>query len=382
MTPGHAGQPRVLLTTDAVGGVWTYTLDVARGFAAKGAIIDLAVLGPVPDDTQRNAAKTIPGLALIETHEPLEWCMPGPAALANCAERLAALAAECGATSVHLHSPSLLGDANWPAPVLVAIHSCVATWWRAVRGNVGGAPVMALPESLGWQAEATRRGLNRAAAVVAPSQAFAASICDIYDVQRPVIVVPNGSSSWVSPPAPARSGALAAGRLWDEGKNIAAVDRAAARLVAESAGIPVIAAGALSGPNGARITLHHAQPAGQLNAAQLSRLMARMTAFIAPAFYEPFGLAILEAARAGMALVLGDIPTLRELWNGAAIFVAPADDAALAATITRLHAVPELAATMGARARRRAARYDIETTISALWDVHARLNRLAVLEMA
>ena len=38
--------------------------------------------------------------------------------------------------------------------------------------------------------------------------------------------------------------------------------------------------------------------------------------------YEPFGLAVLEAAQAGMRLVLSDIPSFRELWDGAATFVA------------------------------------------------------------
>ncbi len=51
--------------------------------------------------------------------------------------------------------------------------------------------------------------------------------------------------------------------------------------------------------------------------------MGEAAIFAHPARYEPFGLAVLEAAMAGCALVLGDIPTLRELWDGAAVFVAP-----------------------------------------------------------
>ncbi len=48
---------------------------------------------------------------------------------------------------------------------------------------------------------------------------------------------------------------------------------------------------------------------------------AAATVFASMARYEPFGLAVLEAAQAGMRLVLSDIPTFRELWDGAAIFV-------------------------------------------------------------
>ena len=64
--------------------------------------------------------------------------------------------------------------------------------------------------------------------------------------------------------------------------------------------------------------------------------MAEAAIFVAPARYEPFGLAVLEAAASGCALVLGDIPTLRELWDGAAMFVAPDSPEALRDTLLRL----------------------------------------------
>ena len=44
--------------------------------------------------------------------------------------------------------------------------------------------------------------------------------------------------------------------------------------------------------------------------------MARASIYALPARYEPFGLSILEAALSGAALVLGDIPSLREVWGG------------------------------------------------------------------
>src|SRR5205085_4727696 len=44
----------------------------------------------------------------------------------------------------------------------------------------------------------------------------------------------------------------------------------------------------------------------------------------------PFGLGILEAAASGCALVLGDIPSLREIWCDAALFVDPGDPSDLA----------------------------------------------------
>lgn len=375
MTRAPSVPDRVFLTTDAVGGVWSYTIDVARGFAEHGADVDIAVLGPAPSAAQHLEAASIPGATVIETNEDLEWCAPGLAALTRSADRLAELAVHRGATTVHLHSPSLIAEAEWPAPVAVTIHSCVATWWQAVRGNAR------LPEMLAWQADATKRGLQRAARVVAPNQAFANAVRQTYRLRRPIRIVPNGRRFQHAPPTSprpsSRFGALAAGRLWDEGKNIAAVDRAAARL-----DIPIFAAGALDGPNGSSVNLAYAQPVGQLDAASLATMMARVAVFVAPAFYEPFGLAILEAAQAGLPLVLGDIPTLRESWDGAAIFIPPADDAALAAAIAQLHTDAHYAAALGATARRRSARFTTGAMVSALWEIHCGLTKVPALEPA
>ena len=69
--------------------------------------------------------------------------------------------------------------------------------------------------------------------------------------------------------------------------------------------------------------------------AHVARHLARQPIFVSTALYEPFGLAVLEAAQAGCALVLSDIPTFRELWDGAARFVPARDDGALACAIER-----------------------------------------------
>ena len=114
---------------------------------------------------------------------------------------------------------------------------------------------------------------------------------------------------------------LTAGRLWDDGKGAALLDRIAPRLSA-----PIRAAGPTSGP-GTQAHLPHLALLGALDEPALAAAYAAATVFASPAHYEPFGLAVLEAAQAGMALVLSDIPTFRELWDGVATFV-PANDEA------------------------------------------------------
>ena len=111
---------------------------------------------------------------------------------------------------------------------------------------------------------------------------------------------------------------------------------------------------------------------GPLNEVHAQLRAARV--FVAPAKYEPFGLAILEAAQEFCALVLGDIPTLRELWGGAAIFVPPDEPEAIRATVQELMSMPGRAANLGARAHVRARRYTARAMGQAYMDLYAQLS--------
>ena len=79
--------------------------------------------------------------------------------------------------------------------------------------------------------------------------------------------------------------------------------------------------------------------------------------YVLPARYEPFGLSVLEAAHSGCALVLGDIPSLREIWGDAAVFVPPDDTDALADAVTALIEAPERRDKLADAAWERALRF-------------------------
>ncbi len=323
---------RLLLTTDAVGGVWRYSLELAAGL---GWEVVLAVLGPPPSPAQRAEAA---GLRVVDTGLPLDWTAPDAASLRAVSAALAALAAREGVEAVQLHAPALVGEAAWPAPVVAVAHSDLATWWAAMRGG----PVAA---EFAWNVAATAAGIARANAVVAPSAAMAGALRRAHGC-GPVAVVRNGRRPLARGRGPRRRAVLTAGRLWDEAKGAAVLDAAAAGVDA-----PVLAAGALAGPNGAGFAPRHLRTLGVLGEAGLAEAMAGASVFASAARYEPFGLSVLEAAQAGMALVLSDIPSLRELWDGAALFVAPGDAEGFARGMRDALDTPEgLAAAAGARA--------------------------------
>ena len=90
-----------------------------------------------------------------------------------------------------------------------------------------------------------------------------------------------------------------------------------------------------------------------------------------PARYEPFGLSILEAALSGCALVLGDIPSLRELWGDAALFVPPNDSAALRSALSGLIDDPDHRQAMASRARTRALKFDTASFAAAYLNTYS-----------
>ena len=98
---------------------------------------------------------------------------------------------------------------------------------------------------------------------------------------------------------------------------------------------------------------------------------AEAAVFTSLSRYEPFGLAVLEAAQAGCALVLSDIPTFRELWDCAAVFVQPDDPVALAGALQSLLRDSNECARLGALAHSRSAQFGPARMVDATWDIHA-----------
>jgi glycogen(starch) synthase len=347
---------RLLLVTDSVGGVWVYSLELAQALRPLGIETILAVVGPSPSARQREAARDF---RLLDTRLPLEWLDTEPAEIARAGEALGRLAEDERADIVQTSTAALIADAQFAQPCVAVQHSCIASWWAAVRGA-------ALPPYFEWRRDLVGRGLRRAAAVIAPSIAFAAETARIYGV--PATAVHNGRTPMWSRDIPRGEFVFTAGRLWDDGKNIAVLDRAAARLP-----VPFQAAGPLVGPNGAQAHLGHVKALGPLSDTRLAGLYAARPIYASAALYEPFGLSVLEAAQAGCALVLSDIATHREIWTGAAIFVPARDDRAFASAIQDLLDDPDEREELGRLAAARSAHYAPGRMAEGMAEVYARV---------
>src|SRR5436853_4938598 len=95
---------RILITADAVGGVWTYATELSRGLCKRGDEVTLVVLGPAPRRDQLAPLHDIHGLTIVPTDLALEWMDPEGSDIANAQDRLLNIAQRVRPDIIHLNS--------------------------------------------------------------------------------------------------------------------------------------------------------------------------------------------------------------------------------------------------------------------------------------
>ena len=329
------------MTADAAGGVWNYTLELAAALLPLNVELAVAVMGPPPSAEQRREALALDNVELYEKPFALEWMNDPWRDVALAGDWLLELEEAFRPDIVHLNN-YCHGSLPWEAPVMVVAHSCVLSWWLAVKGE---------PAPRLWTRYRTEvaAGLRGADLVVAPTRAMLSTLLDNYSHLARTHVIFNGRDAKLFPVMEKRDFVLAAGRLWDEGKNLSALEPIAAQLP-----WPIFVAGPASSPDGKSTEFTHVDWLGPMAQPDLANWMGLASIYALPARYEPFGLGPLEAALAGCALVLGDIPSLREVWEDTALFVSPDDPEALDHALRTLIANPDQRKALASASRRRA----------------------------
>jgi len=335
------------MTADTVGGVWTYALELARALQPYDVEVLLAIMGPPLSASQHEDARSLPNLSLFKSNYKLEWMPDCWSDVKRAGDWLLHLENRLQPDLIHLNG---YAHANlpWQNPTLVTGHSCVFSWWQAVKGDTPPAE---------WQRYKTevRNGLRSADVVITPSTAMLKALNTHYGPIDNARVIPNGRNPESFAPRRKRPLVLSAGRLWDEAKNVGCVAEIASELP-----WPVLVAGEFQHPDRPASHSFVAQQCrwlGSLSESQLRRWFSSASIYALPALYEPFGYTPLEAALSGCALVLGDIDSLREIWGDAAVFVDPADSKALKHELLELIGNPERRNQMAQRARDRALQF-------------------------
>lgn len=350
------------MTSDTIGGIWTYSIDLVREFTARGLQVLLATMGRPLSEGQRQEISVIPGLEVHESTYRLEWMEDPWEDVQESGEWLLALDHEFEPDIIHLNQYAHAA-LPWRHPVLVAAHSDVFSWFRAVRRHPAGQE---------WSRyfEAVKSGLQAADRIVAPSRSAAADISREYGKLPPVTVIPNGRRLEDFHPRPKDPIILTVGRPWDEARNIHALCS-----IARSLDATVQVAGSAADPQGRKADLEGVVYLGELPLEELALCMGRAAIYALPARYEPFGLSVLEAASSGCALVLGDIPSLRENWEGVARFVDPSRPEDLQLQLQRLLRQEHDRQSLALAARERSRQFSIRRATEAYLSLYADLRR-------
>ena len=293
---------------------------------------------------QRRESECLSNATLFPSTYRLEWMDEPWADVDEAGEWLLRLANDFNPDVVHLNGYAHAA-LPWPCPVVVVAHSCVLSWWSAVKRADA-------PAEYAEYRQRVAAGLRAADAVIAPTAAMLETLRTNYEFFAPGAVIPNARDPHLFEPHEKRDNIFAAGRLWDEAKNFAALEAAA-----PSVTWLIEVAGDSKHPNGGDLHYEHVRSLGRLSSEQLAERLATSAIYALPARYEPFGLSALEAALSGCALVLGDIASLREVWGDAALFVPPDDPVALTDTLNALIADPAMRGDYAQRARSRAASF-------------------------
>jgi len=352
---------RILLTADPIGGVWSYALELCQALRAWHASVALVTFGRALTAHQRTQLESLDNVALYETTFRLEW-MPEPwDDLERAAERLLDIEGRFRPDVIHLNH-LVHADLPWRVPVLSVGHSCVLSWWQAVRRSNAGSE---------WTTyrERVTESLRAAAAVVAPTAAMLGSLEEHYGPFRDTAVIHNARNGRLFTPGVKERLVLCAGRLWDEAKNVASL-----AAIASHVNATIAVAGEDVGPHGNRFTAPGLALLGPLQGTELASWYAKASIYALPARYEPFGLTALEAALSGCALVLGDIDSLREVWGAAACYVPPEDPERLCDVLNGLLDNDSFRGRMAARAMARARQFTPARVAGQYMDLYRRLR--------
>lgn len=304
---------RVLITTDTIGGVWTFTRELAVGLLERGNDVLLVSFGRMPSAAQEKQCELLARqfdrhFRYVPTDIPLEWMERNEHAFEAGARVLEHEAAQF-APDVVQSNQFCYGALDVSAPRVVTAHSDVLSWTKACRKQ----PL----EESAWlrrYVEQVQAGLSNADAVVAPTRWMMNAVADSFTLPERRAVIANGRSITAKFDHARELRAVTAGRLWDEAKGIQMLARVTSPM-------PILIAGeSMLESAQARTGVGSAEFIGQLAEAEMIDLLRRSAIYLCLSVYEPFGLAALEAARCGCAVVARDIPSLREVWQDAALY--------------------------------------------------------------
>ena len=341
---------RLLITTDTVGGVWRFAHQLTRGLLQAECSIAMVSFGRQPSDAQRAECRILneqwgERFRFVGTDVPLEWMQENSRSFEEGAAVLERVTRKFDAELLHLNQ-FCYGSVRLGVPKVVTAHSDVLSWARACR-------LRGLEDSAWLRRYRTmvQQGLEGAGAVAAPTEWMLRALGKGFSLPLNRKIIPNGRAVYVRGVYTRRLQAVTIGRLWDEAKDVALLTQARSPM-------PLIVAGEVECDGTRAGAMSGVSLRGSLAEEETLRLFEESEIYVCTSRYEPFGLAPLEAALCGCAVVARRIDSLLEVWGDAAVYFADAEE--LSRLLSRLYTDKVMLREMQRRALQRAQSYSLD----------------------
>src|SRR3989454_11805216 len=124
----------VLVTTDTMSGIWTYTRELVSGLVSRGTRVTLVSFGEVPLPEQITWMNNLHGLEYRPTAFRLDWMQEGEQDLDDSSDYLVNLVEELKPDLLHLNQ-MCYGSLPVDLPRVVVAHGDLISWWKVVHGR-------------------------------------------------------------------------------------------------------------------------------------------------------------------------------------------------------------------------------------------------------
>lgn len=339
----------LLMTTDTLSSVWTYTRELICELDQRGWRVTLVSFGDIPLPEQISWMGALCRLDYRPTAFRLEWMQEGQRDFGESSGYLRSLANELRPDVFHCNH--LCYGSSVRTPRVLVAHGDYMTWWREAHGSEARDSSW-----LRWYRRTIAEAISQATVLVAPTQWMLNRVRATYGAcVREEVVAPGRNPIQFNPYVTKENSVVAIGRRLDAASQLyllAHCDLPIPVLVAdEHRPLPhsraEMDATTVFADNGVRFI-------GPQTEAQLRLLYSRASLYASPSRYETSAMATLGAALSRCALVLNDIPPLRELWRDAAMYFSNNNRESLAHTIGVLSSDERLRRGLANRAFQRA----------------------------
>ena len=352
---------KILMTTDTVGGVWVYSLELCKALQEYDVEVHLAAMGAWPSEAQMQEVAAIKNTTLYKSDFKLEWMEDPWEDVEKSNKWINSIYHTIYPDVVHMNNYAHIGE-DWTCPIVTVFHSCVQTWWQAVKGT-------SAPESWDKYTQVVKESLHASHVVVSPTNAILEKAKKTHGFDTAAKVIYNGRGMNALEEKEKEEFILCIGRIWDEAKNLKLLSH-----IAKNLPWPVYIAGTRINPgSGEKSEFENVKFLGKLQPYEVEEWMQRASIFVSPTKYEPFGLAILEAAKSGCALILSELDTLKEIWEDSAAFFNPEDEQEAQEKILQLIENQTVRKEFSEKARHKAKEYSSEKMASEYLELYREI---------